>query len=180
MGAVFNMSGGTASQGQLKLSPFYLANYTTYKPYFDGRTLTGFEATRCYIAPENTTGYAVNWSGKWEIGCAFMQKDTTGNFCLFGRMDSSDYASVPSAELIGTRLWRGISTSGGTTWTDGYNFDATISANKWFFVRISYDPDTMILRSELTDDFITFATHDYQMSSPPIAQERIAFILAGL
>ena len=165
------LSGGSDAPdpvpGTALLSPYGAASYRLV----GGRVLTGFHKTYGYLAPADAAGNwrDFDWSGAWEIGCAFSQGDTSGNFTLFGELNStSRFADVPGAELAGATLGRGISTAGATTWSNWYNFSGvTISADKWFFFRMAYDPSTMTLTSALSDDFSAFTSHSLTLSAHP-------------
>ena len=166
------------------LSPMLLSPYgaTSYR-LVGGRVLTGFHRTYGFLAPADASGnwLDVDWSGDWEIGCAFSQGDTNGHFVLFGEENSTSRSSdVPGTEVNGTTLGRGVSTNGGTAWADWYNFsDVTIGANSWFF-RLAYDPTTKTLTSALTGDFSDYATYIITLSAHPYHSSAYKLGFGGL
>ena len=169
--------GAAPSLSPMLLSPYGAASYRLV----GGRVLTGFHNNYGFLAPADDSGawLDVDWSGAWEIGCAFSQGDVSGHFVLFGEENSTSRSSdVPGAEVNGTTLGRGVSTSGGTAWAHWYNFSGvTIGADRWFFFRLTYEPATKPLTSALTGDFSDYVTHSVTLSAHPYhnASYRLGF-----
>lgn len=173
------------------LSNFRLDQSTSDNPALQirkGRIVTGF-STSLHVVPMKAQNPSqtldVDWSGSWEIGCAFNYADDTvnQNFCIWGVGNSgSRYADIPVAEVMQQKLCFGISSVGNTTWDNWFDVaNLDIAVGQWYFCSMSYDPSTKTVHYTCTSDFQNYyEIPDYVMANDPYYNSSKYLAFCGL
>lgn len=148
------------------------------------RIVKNFSASYPLIpADENNAWLDVDWSETWEIGCAFKVTDLTGNFALFGVCsNATSFSAAPSVEYMASEhnIGFGISTNKTNAWTMFNIIKENVIADTWYFIKCGFNLNTMKVYADITEDFINWEHHEYELEQTPIHNNSSRLGFGGL
>lgn len=118
--------------------------------------------------PDGSGVLLVDWSESWEIGVAFKIPNTSTQSGLFGSNSSGSFAATPGCEFYSSTGKIGAAVgNNGSSWLGNVSPQVTIQANKWYFLKLSYNSSTKELKIEITDDFQTYVSDSTTLTNDP-------------